>query len=63
MKNKGSWCDFSTVTQPNHSRKGIYFFFDLAPRLVAFLAFFDLAVFLPDLHPHVWHICRPFQKR
>jgi len=29
--------------------------------LVFFPALFDFVVFLIDLHPHVLHICKPFQ--
>jgi len=37
-------------------------FFDLGLLFVLVLAFADLAVFLPDWHPHVLHISAPFKK-
>jgi hypothetical protein len=37
-------------------------FFDLGLLLVLAFAFVDLAVFLPDWHPHVLHISAPFKK-
>jgi len=45
-----------TIMRKYSSGKVIYFLLDFAFGFLAVLAFFDLVVFLPELHPHVRHI-------